>query len=80
MDSKKNNPKEDIEQQIDDLVDYIDNFMSKENAGHINITINKKGAINKDELFVDNTGGCVNGACKAPTLFEGVEEDDDKEE
>ena len=52
--------------------------MSKSNAGHINVKVNAQGEINKDELFVDNTGGCVNGACKAPTLFDGL--DDDKEE
>lgn len=75
MDSNKNKK---IEQQVDELVNYIDNFMSKSNAGHINVKVNSQGEINKDELFVDNTGGCVNGACKAPTLFDGLE--DDKEE
>ncbi len=34
------------DQEIENLVDYIDNFMSKKNAGHINITVNTKGGIN----------------------------------
>ena len=50
MDSNKNKK---IEQQVDELVNYIDNFMSKSNAGHINVKVNSQGEINKDELFVD---------------------------
>ena len=53
MDLKKNNKIED--QEIENLVDYIDDFMSRKIAGHINITVNAKVSINKDELFIDST-------------------------
>lgn len=60
--------------EIDDLVSYIDNFMSKENAGHMNIKVNSKGQVTKEEILVDNTGNCVKGACQAPTLMEGLDD------
>ena len=63
-----------LEEQVEELVSQIDSFMSKENAGHMNVTVNKDGEVNRDEMLVDNTGKCVNGACKAPTLFQGLDD------
>lgn len=76
MNTKMKNKKS-IDQQVDELVNQIDNFMSQENAGHMNITVDKNGEISKDEMLVDNTGKCVNGACKAPTLFHGLDYDEE---
>ena len=75
------NPKKnkDIEQQVDELVAHIDGFMSKENAGHLNVTVNEDGEIDKEEMLVDNTGKCVNGACKAPTLFQGLDYNEEED-
>ncbi len=72
--------KENLNKQIDELVNYVDNFMSKPNAGHLNIKVNEGGQINKEELNVDNTGGCCQSACKSPTLFEGLENNFDEED
>lgn len=76
MISKKN---KNFNQQVDELVDYLDDFMSRPNAGHLNITVNKNGQIDKEELHVDNTGECCSSACKVPTLFEGLD-DNEKED
>ena len=75
MDSKKNKIDD---KEVSELVDYIDNFMSKSNAGHMNIIVNQKGDLIKETIYVDNTGGCVNSSCKIPNLFNGldVEEED----
>lgn len=78
MDSNKN--KNIDEKEIEDLVNYIDNFMSKSNAGHMKITVNEDGHINKSEQLVDNTGNCHLSACKAPTLFDGLDYEDEYEE
>ena len=66
--------------QFEELVNYIDSFMSKSNAGHMNITVNENGQINKNEQLVDNTGNCHLSACKAPTLFDGLDYEDEYEE
>ena len=76
MNSKVKNNK-DLDKQVDELVAQIDGFMQKENAGHMNIKVNKDGVVDKEELLVDNTGKCVNGACKAPTLFQGLDYDEE---
>ena len=68
------------DQEIDELVNHIDNFMSKSNAGHLNVKINENGHINKEELFVDNTGNCHLSSCKAPTLFDGLDYEEENEE
>lgn len=72
-----NQNKKDLNKQIDELVKHIDDFMSKENAGHMNIKVNENGVVDKEEVFIDNTGNCANGACKAPTLFEGLDEEEE---
>ena len=71
--------KKDLDKQIDDLVSHIDGFMSKENAGHLNITVDEDGEVKEEEMLVDNTGKCVNGACKAPTLFQGLDYDEEED-
>ena len=78
MNSNKNKKVE--EKEIEELVNYIDSFMSKSNAGHMNITVNENGQINKNEQLVDNTGNCHLSACKAPTLFDGLDYEDEYEE
>ena len=69
MNKKDNKP---LNEDIDALVDYIDNFMSKSNAGHMNIKVNN-GHINKEELYIDNSGNCQN-CYKVPNLFDGLDD------
>ena len=73
MNTKTKNKKT-LEQQVDELVAHIDDFMSKENAGHMNIKVNEDGEIDSDDMLIDNTGKCVTGACQAPTLFQGLDD------
>ena len=70
--------KHNLEEDIDALVSYIDEFMSKPNAGHMNIKVNENGHINKEEQLIDNTGNCLSG-CKSPTLFEGLDTKESEE-
>lgn len=72
--------KKNITQQVDDLVKYLDDFMSRPNAGHLNIKVAEDGQVDKEELHVDNTGECCNSACKAPTLFEGLDINNEEED
>ena len=77
MNKNKNNIP--LSKDIDALVDYIDKFMSKENAGHINIKVNN-GDLNKEELYVDNTGNCCQSCYKVPNLFEGLDNNEESED
>ena len=67
-----------LEKDIEALVAEIDKFMSKPNAGHMNIKINENGHINKQEQLIDNTGNCLS-CFKAPTLFEGLDTKESEE-
>ena len=67
-----------LEEDIDALVAEIDEFMSKPNAGHMNIKINKDGHINKQEQLVDNTGNCLT-CFKTPTLFDALDAKESEE-
>ena len=74
----QNKNKKELNDQVDELVKYIDEFMSKENAGHMNIKVNQNGVVDKEEIFIDNTGNCASGACKAPTLFDGLDSNEEE--
>lgn len=63
------------QEQLDDIVSMIDNFMSKE-GGHMNISVNNDGSpvIEKD-VKTSRTLECGNNqmACQVPTLHEGLD-------
>lgn len=70
--------------KIDDLVAMIDSFMSND-GGHMNVTVNNDGEIETDEEYIDKdvvTLGCLdcagNMACSVPTLFEGMDREDNE--
>lgn len=74
------NPKE---KQIDDIVSMLDQFMT-ENGGHMNIRVSEDGTISTHETMAKsvttmNSTDCADGnsACKIPTLFEGMDTDEE---
>lgn len=68
--------------KIDDIVAMLDQFMSN-NGGHMNIQVNDKGEITAEKTVqTTNSLECAEGdlACKVPTLFDGLDiQDDDNE-
>lgn len=75
----------DKEKQIEDLVNMIDSFMSN-NGGHMNVSVDKNGNINTDTEELDEVSvrtmksrDCDEGdvACRVPTLFEGLDEEEE---
>lgn len=62
------------EKQIDTLVDMLDNFFENE-GGHINVKVDKTNdKIDLEKVEIEKNPDCINGACKTPTLFEGLDE------
>ncbi len=59
---------------IDDIIAMLDGFTSK-NGGHMNIQVNSEN-IDDKKIDIANSLDCSNGdmACKVPTLFEGIED------
>ncbi len=68
--------------QIDDIVSMLDEFMTG-NGGHMNIKVTEDGTINADKTMAKtvttmNSTDCGDGdqACKVPTLFLGLDQED----
>lgn len=68
--------------QIDDIVAMLDQFMSG-NGGHMNISVSPEGDIQTETtsaktVVTTNSLECAPGdmACKVPTLFEGLDDQD----
>lgn len=71
------------EKQINDIVSMLDSFMS-DNGGHMNIKVSKDGTINAQQTMekkvtVTSSSDCADGnvACRVPTLFEGMDRDEE---
>lgn len=69
------------DERIDDIVAMLDDFMSKK-GGHMNIKVNNNGGVKfKDKQKKVKTSkslDCLEGtACSSPTLFEGLDADDE---
>lgn len=70
------------DERIDDIVNMIDDFMSN-NGGHMDIKVNDNGSVkHKDKqknVSVSKSLDCIEGntACSSPTLFEGLDADDE---
>lgn len=70
--------------RIDDIVNMIDSFMEND-GGHMNIKVEKDGNIktnikNSKTVSVSKSLDCMEGtACSVPTLFEGMDNQEDEE-
>lgn len=70
------------DERIDDIVNMLDDFMSK-NGGHMDIKVNDNGRVkHKDKqknVSVSKSLDCIEGstACSSPTLFEGLDDGDE---
>lgn len=70
------------DERIDDIVNMLDDFMSKK-GGHMNIKVNNNGGIKyKDREKRVKTAkslDCIEGttACGSPTLFEGLDDENE---
>ncbi len=62
------------DKRIDDIIAMLDKFMVKD-GGHMNIEVNSND-INSKKVDTANSLDCSSGdmACKVPTLFEGIED------
>ncbi|WP_250278552.1 hypothetical protein [[Clostridium] colinum] len=62
------------DKRIDDIISMLDGFTS-ENVGHINIEVNDDNVTSK-KVDMANSLDCSSGnmACKVPTLFEGIDD------
>lgn len=74
------------EKQIDDIVAMLDAFMSG-SGGHMNIRVDEDGTVTADKTMAKtvttlNSSDCAAGnmACSVPTLFEGLDFDDEENE
>lgn len=67
------------DKKIDDIVAMIDGFMSAD-GGHLNISVDETGNVASDSIHIDKTASvdCSKGnvACRVPTLFEGMDTDE----
>ena len=67
---------------VDYLVAMIDEFMAGK-GGHMNVRVESDGSVRTDTASVQittmNSLDCAAGdmACKVPTLFEGMDREDD---
>ena len=67
---------------VDELIAMIDGFMT-EGGGHMNVRVANDGSVHTDTASVQmttmNSLDCADGnmACKVPTLFEGMDRDED---
>lgn len=75
--------KQSMDDNIDDIVAMLDQFMSQ-NGGHMNIQVTPDGKIQTETTMAKtvtktNSLECAAGdmACSIPTLFEGLDEEDD---
>lgn len=70
------------DERIDDIVNMLDDFMSKK-GGHMNIKVNSNGGVKfndkKKKVSVSKSLDCIEGntACSSPTLFEGLDDEDE---
>ncbi|MEY8354462.1 hypothetical protein AALB39_14055 [Lachnospiraceae bacterium 54-53] len=71
------------EKQIDDIVAMLDQFMAG-SGGHMNIRVSEDGTVNAEKTMAKsvttmNSTDCAAGdlACNIPTMFEGLDTDDD---
>lgn len=71
------------EKQIDDIVSMLDQFMAG-NGGHMNIRVSEDGTVNTEKTMAKSVTtlksmDCAAGnlACNVPTLFEGMDADED---
>ena len=62
------------DKRIDDIIAMLDNF-TEQNGGHMNINVNSDD-IDSKKIDTANSLDCSSGnmACKVPTLFEGIED------
>lgn len=69
------------DKSIDDIVNMIDSFMQGD-GGHLNVSVDANGEVNTDSVNIDKTisTDCAAGnlSCKVPTLFEGMDRDDNE--
>lgn len=67
---------------VDDLIAMIDGFMA-EGGGHMNVRVEEDGGVHTDTASVKITTMNSLGlrrrqhACKVPTLFEGMDREED---
>ena len=67
---------------VDDLIAMIDGFMAA-GGGHMNVRVEEDGGVHTDTASVKittmNSLDCAGGnmACKVPTLFEGMDREED---
>ena len=65
--------------KIDEIVNMIDSFMTN-NGGHLNVSVDQTRNVTTDSVEVDKTVSidCAKGnlACQVPTLFEGMDRND----
>lgn len=73
------------EKQIDDIVSMLDEFMLQ-GGGHMNIQVSEDGRIKAGKTMAKkvtttNSSDCSAGnlACNVPTLFEGMDHEEDPE-
>lgn len=71
------------EKQIDDIVSMLDSFMA-ENGGHMNIRVSDDGTVSTEKTMAKTVTtmkslDCAAGnlACSVPTLFEGMDAEDE---
>lgn len=73
------------DKQIDDIVSMLDEFMLQ-GGGHMNIQVSGDGSVKADKTMAKtvttaNSSDCRAGnlACNVPTLFEGMDHEEDPE-
>lgn len=71
--------------QVDDIVAMLDAFMSA-GGGHMDIRMEEDGSVRTEntvskQVTTTHSLDCTNGdlACKVPTLFEGLDAQDNNE-
>lgn len=74
------------EKQIDDIVSMLDQFMT-EKVGHMNIRVSEDGTVSADQTMAKSVAtmsstDCADGnsACRVPTLFQGMDTDNDNDD
>lgn len=65
----------DNDKRIDDIIAMLDGFTTQ-NGGHMNIEVNENSDVSSKTIDTANSLECASGdmACKVPTLFEGIED------
>lgn len=66
------------DKRIDDIIAMLDQAMST-GTGHMNISVDENGEIQSKTIETMKSTDCAQGdlACCVPTLFEGLDTEDD---